>query len=333
MNPFKKLRLYCLFASLLILQISIGQTLDTIQLINRQSILNDRAWFTFPQYAQNIKRGVDIMAADPNSNEETRIVLDIGSMRLVFFARELFTLANQNFVQTISNQNQKAGFNVKPLTDKDGFQSILSSPLEFDSTKDAILVNDLLVKTPDGSVFRISAFINPAAMPLKNQFQSLTEKVFQSLEKGSRIINRSAKQQKIKIEGTNKSFTFNLPPNYFINVDRQYDFQVFKIHKYESLNDTTWQQLIIYSGNHPSPVYYDYGLTEKDAKRIKGKFLNKSVDWLNFFVAAENFIDKEQLIPSDNIGKGFIIHIAMMSNQQKRIDELTKIVETIQLTN
>ncbi|MBO9684460.1 MAG: hypothetical protein J7502_17625 [Flavisolibacter sp.] len=333
MNLFKTPALYSLLVFLFILQRASSQKLDTIKIDNQQSILNNRAFFTFPTGAQNIKRGVDIMSADPNENEETRIVLDIGTMRLVFFARELFTLTDNNFVKTISEQNEEAGYKVKVLTDKEGLQSVLSTPTMWDSTKDAILINDLLVKMTDQSLFQIDAFINPAAITLKNEFQKLTETVFQTLQAGTRMVNRSARREKKGVEGTKTSLLFTLPQDYFITVDQQYDFQVFKIHKYRMLGDTAWQQLVIYAGYHPSSIYSDYGLGEREAKKIKGKFLNKPVEWWNFFIPGENFFDKEQLIPSDAISKGLILHIAMMSNQQKQIDELTKIVEAIQLSN
>src|ERR1044072_5052279 len=88
--------------SVLILKTASGQHLDTIKINNKQSILNDRAFFTFPTYATNEQRNVDIMSADPNTNEETRIVHDIGKMRLVFFAQELFSFADEDLLATVT---------------------------------------------------------------------------------------------------------------------------------------------------------------------------------------------------------------------------------------
>jgi hypothetical protein len=126
-----------------------AQNLDTIKIDSKLSVLNDRAFFKFPTNATNIKRGVDIMSADPNANEETRIVLDIGDMRLVFFAQELFAFGDKELLTTISNQNVKDERTTKILADKDSLQSILSTPIKFDTTRNAILVNSLVVRTQD----------------------------------------------------------------------------------------------------------------------------------------------------------------------------------------
>jgi len=308
-----------------------SQTLDNIKIDNKQSILNDKAFFYFPTEAKNEKRGVDIMSADPNANEETRIVFDNGDMRLVFFAQELFALADDHLLQTVSEQGEKYQSKTKILTDKDGLLSILSTPTTFDSTEKAILVNSLVVKTQDNSLFRISAFINPSAYKMKGQYQKLTENVFSTLAKGTRKSNRSARQEKRKIYRTKKSLIFNLPADFCITVDQQYDFQVFKFHRYQTLEDTTWIQVIIYNGHHPSMIYRDYRLVENDGQKTKGKFLDKNIDWLFFDIKQQGFYLKEQKITCDNVEEGLIFHIAMLSNKKELIDDLTNIVETIKL--
>jgi hypothetical protein len=206
----------------------------------------------------------------------------------------------------------------------------LAIPTKFDSTKNAILVGDLIVKTPDNTVFHIDAYINPNAYELKDQFQKLAENVFRTLTKGTRTINRAQRQEKISI-GYEKKLAFNLPSGYTITIDDQYDFQVIKFHHFHDLTDTNWRQMMIYLGNHPSMVYRDYDLSESGAEKVNGKFLGKEIEWLVFdMVENEGMYNKEQKIPVDEIGKGLIAHIAMLSDQEKVIDELTRIVETTQ---
>lgn len=221
--------------SFLTLQSVSCQNLDTIKLDNKQSVLNDRAFFTFPTYADNIKRSVDIMSADPNANVETRIVLDIGEMRLVFFAEELYMLGDNNLYDYASKENEKKNIITKILTDKDSLRSILSTPTTFDSTKTAILLNSLLVQTQDSTIFRISAYINPDGYKLKSQFQALSEKVFSTLTKGTRITKRNERQESFSILGGSKSFVFKIPYNYCVTTDDQYDFQVWNFHKYQKI--------------------------------------------------------------------------------------------------
>jgi hypothetical protein len=321
-----------LLIALAAMMASRGQTLDKLTLGNKQSILNGRAFLYFPAEAKNEKRGVGIMSADPNENEETRIVFDTSDMRLVFFAQEPFAFADKDLFTTISKLDEKEGYKTKILTDKDGLLSVLSTPTTFDSTATGIPVNTLSVVTPDNTLFRIDAYISPAGFKLIDQYQKLTENVFKTLTSGTRTVNRASRQEKLSIFGTDKSLTFNLPADYCITVDRQYDFQVFKLHKFQYYTDADWIQLIIYVGDFPSLVYKDYDLSESDGKKIKGMFLDKQINWLFFDISKKGLYDKEQVIACDHIAKGLKVHISMMSNQQKSLDGLTKIVEAIQVT-
>jgi hypothetical protein len=316
---------------LAISQASFGQSLGNLKLDNRLSILNDKAFFKFPTAAKNEVRETDIMSADHNINKETRIVLDIDDMRLVFFAQELYRIGDKNLFAEVSKEKGSLNFNRKILTDQGQLLSILSTPTVFDSTRNAILVNSLLVKTQDNSIFQINAYINPDAYRQKDEFVKLTEQVFQTLTKGTRENNLAQREETLNIFGTKKGFKFSIPEKYTITIDQKYDFQVFKFNKYSNLNDTDWVRLTIYTGNHPSYFYKSYELDEKSSKRVTGKFLDSKVDWLTFYDSDKQIFLKEQIIPSDKIDKGLLVHIAMVSNKDISIEELTKIVESIQL--
>jgi hypothetical protein len=317
-----------LAASLSILS-GLAQDTEQLKLDNKLSILNDRAFFTFPTEAKNSARGTDIMSADPNQNQETRIVLDIGKMRLVFFAQELYSLGDKDLFSQVSSTSRDLTHKV--LLDKDQLLSILSTPLTFDSTQEAILVNRLLVKTPDNTVFSIGAYINPAGLKMKHEFIGLTERVFRTLSNGTRVNTREAHSESLNIFGTKKNFTFYLPENYCVTVDQKYDFQVFKFHKYQSYTDTNWVSLIIYVGGHPSFFYREYGFDKTEASEVNGKFLNENIKWMSFKNTSKGLVLMEQQIPSGNIDKGLIVHIAMTGSNSSLVNELIPIVEGIKL--
>lgn len=308
-----------------------AQNLGKVKLDNKLSILNDRVFFNFPSEAKNEVRSVNIMSADPNKNMETRIVYDNGDKRLVFFAQELFALGDADFQTSVEKIDVESKLNTKRLLEKDSMLAILSTPTRFNENKSAILVNALTVRMPDNTVFRIAAYINPSAFKWKDQYQELTENIFASLSKGTRQVNLQAKKEKIDIFGTKKSFVFSLPANYAVTMDQQYDFQVFKLHKYQPFSGNVMQQFIIYVGNHPSMVYRDYGVSENDAQKMEGNFLGNKVTWLLFDLKNQGFYNKEQLVNADNIEKGLLVHIAMMSTDEALIDEFTKIAESIEL--
>lgn len=321
-----------LACSLLLASNTFSQRPDTMQLDNPLPVLNGKAVFSFPKKAKNIQREVDIMSADRNANEETRIILDIDDMRMVFFAQELFALGEDGLFEKISADNQKDGLTSRVLTDRNRFYSVLSTPTSLDSTQDAILLNSLIVKTPDNTLFRMYALINPAAYKWKDQFQKLSERVFQSLAPGTRQINLAAREEDHAIFGTDKRFHFQLPPNYVITMDQKYDFQVFKVQKYRPYSDTNWTSITLYTGHHPHANYRDYGFRESELQKQSGTFLSKPVNWLFFHIPEEQFYCKEQIILCNDIEEGLLVHITQSSNQGSSLDELEQLVEKMTLT-
>lgn len=308
-----------------------AQSLKDIKLDNKQSILNNKAFFNFPTAARNEARTADIMSTDFNINQETRIVYDSDKMKLVFFAQELYFFGEKDLFKQISEGKNKVPFKHKILTDKNDIQTILSTPEGFDSTKSAILVNSLMVKMPDNTLFRISAYINPEAYRSKDEYIKLTEQVFASISNGTRKTNLSAREESLNIFGTKKEFKFSVPENYCITIDQKYDFQVFKFHKYVAFSDPTWVSLTIYTGHHPSYFHRDYGFEPNSAKKVDGKFLDKKIEWLSFYSEEQKTYLTEQMIKCDKIEEGLVVHIAMLGGNNITMEELKNIVESIHL--
>lgn len=322
-----------LISMILFAQLSFAQKPDTMKLVNPLPVLNGKAVFSFPKNAKNLQREVDIMSADRNANEETRIMLDIKDMRLVFFVQELFALGEDRLFEKISADNQKDGLVSRVLTDQNNLYSILSTPTSWDSTQNAILLNSLIVRTPDNTLFRVYALINPAAFKWKNQFQKLSEKVFQSLAPGTRQINLAARGEDHPVFGTDKWFHFQLPQNYVITSDQKYDFQVFNLRKYRPYSDTNWTNLTLYTGYHPHANYRDYGFRESDLEKQTGTFLGKPVNWFFFHIPDEHLFCREQIIPCNELQEDLLIHISQTSNLESALSELEQLVEKITLLN
>ena len=316
---------------LLLSSTTFGQNPSELKITHKLSILNSRAFFQFPDSAKNIARSVGIMSADPNANKETRIMFDIGKQRLVFFARELYETCNGDLLAAI-NKDNSGDETIKILTNKDSLLSVLITPKQPDTSGEAILINNLFVRMPDNSLFVIGAYINLDAYKNKNDFQVLTEKVFSTLTKGPRNLNLRARTETIPIFGTKKNFTVPLPQGFVVTRDAKYDFQVLNFKKVKDISDTNWLSLTIYTGNHPSYFYPEYDFDESRAEKAGGNFLNKNVEWLRFTDPGKPLHLKEQQIPSDQIENGLIIHIAMLGNSQAAIDELSRLIEKIKVT-
>jgi len=310
---------------------SFGQNVSELKLSNRQSILSNRAFLVFPANAKNEARPTDIMAAGPNGNRETRILLDIAKQRMVFFAKELFVTSQKDLLKQVSNQEGHSATN-KVLTNKEGLLTVLSTPGSCDTTEDAILMNKLYVRCSDNSVFMISTYINPEGLRNKKEFQELSERVFSTITKGDRLLNLKSRTESFPIFNGKKKFTISLPTGYAVTKDKSFDFEVLRIQKIKDIADTNWLGLTIYTGDHPSYFYGDYGFEEDQAENVNGRFLGKNVEWLYFKKFNGTLYLKEQEIPCDNIEKGLIVHIAMEGNKTSAIKELTDLVENIRLT-
>ncbi|TAF64586.1 MAG: hypothetical protein EAZ55_11030 [Cytophagales bacterium] len=316
---------------IVLFQAAFAQTFNKTKLDNKQSILNDKVFLYFPSEAKNEPREANIMAADYNINEETRIVLDIDKKKLVVFAQELYLLADDNFFAEISEDKTSSSVQWKILTKTNELQSILATPTSIDESKEVALINTLLVKTKDNAIFRIDAYINADAYSTKSEFIQLSERIFQTLANGTRKNELSAREETFNILDSEKKLQVALPENYSITVDKKYGFQVLNFHKYLDYEDDKWVELTIYLGGHPSYYYGEYGFDEKALKKVEGKFLDKNIQWLSFQDTNRQIYIKEQYIPSNYIFNGLIIHVAMITNKEEILNELTKIVESIQL--
>ncbi len=316
---------------LLTIHLISAQDLNTLVLKNKLSILNDRAFFLFPDSAKNMARQVDIMSADHNTNLETRIVYNRGDKRLVLFVQEMFLLGKRDdFKDTAAQKAGGVEYTKKIIVDRDSIVGLLSSPITFDTSRDAIFIGSLTVVTPDRAIFRMDAYINPEAFAEKKEYMALTDKIFKTITKGTRSNPRKARVEKIKIFGSKKEFEFSLPDNYCITVDQKYDFQVIKLHKYSEYSGTDWLGLTIYLGSHPSFFYPEYGF-DKYKELQKSDFIGSNVDWFFFENEKEKLYLKEQKIETDKIEKNIVVHVAMSANSKVAIDELTEIVKKIKL--
>ena len=311
-----------------------AQAIAQEKLTNKLSVLNERAFFSFPQAAVSSARPTDIMSADHNTNQETRIVLDRQKMRLVFFAQELYAVGDKSLLtRVLTEANGKAETKTKVLADTPQTFAVLSTPTRFDSSADAILVNSLLVRTGDNAIFKISAYINPDAYAKRAEFGTLAERVFQSLQAGPRLSSRSAHVETLDLFASPKKFKISLPADYAVTVDQKYDFQVFKFHHYSSFGSEERRMFIVYVGSHPSYLYRNFDLRKDQAKEVEGKFLGQPIRWLTFADPGKKIYIKEQQVAGTQIAERLILHVGMLSDDAAALDEMSKIVAAIELTN
>lgn len=318
----------CFLPALLVMTSGAGaQRPDTLGLRNRQSILAGRIFLRFPDSAQNIHRGVDIMEADPNTILETRIVLDQGADRMVFFAHEPMIRMDEGLPAALAKRAPGAP-KAALFYDKDSLQAYIMPDDSPDTNRPAIRLSSLLVRMPDNTLLQVDAYINPAAWPRREAYRRLAGEVFRSLEKGPRRINRSARSETVKIIGGSR-LRIPVPADYLLTVDKQYDFQVIRLRPLRGYADTGWHSLTIYIGSHPSLFSDEYHPKEEDISIIEGRFLGKKVAWQQVAVKAEGKLYREQIIPAGEGEGGLVYHVAMVSDEKAALEELNRVVEGV----
>lgn len=305
-----------------------AQNLQKIPLTQKIGILNGKAFFNFPSTAKEEARASSIMVAPKNNNEESRIIYDDGDKRVVFFAKELFKIGDKNLFDDVKKgTGEILTYDRKILTDKDSIYSVLSTPTKTNTEGSGMLVNSLVVKVQDGTLFKILAYISPEAYAQKEDYMKFTESVFATLSKGNRKINLNARVQNIQLEMGVYQYKIDLPKNYSYTVDQAYDFKVTKITKYNGYNDDDLT-IVIYSGNHPSYFYRQFGF-KYPGTIVKGTFLKQEIDWNYYDNENKKIFLKERAI---DLSENEMIHIAMIGANKDDINELTKIVENIKLS-
>jgi len=254
-------------------------------------------------------------------------------MRFVVLATELYKYSSGDFYNEVERSAAYSIYQKKIVAHQNGMMSILLAPSTVDSAGNAILVQRMLVKTKDNTIFNIDAYISPAAFKSKDQFIKLSKRIFETLQIGSRVPHRKATAEKVNIWGTKMNFELTVPRDYNVTVDRKVDFQVIGFHRFTDFADTTWQELTIYTGNFPWKDYKHYGFNEDSAKSVPDVFINKPISWMMFMDKVKPVFVKEQKIPLEPGDGGLLVHIGMVSDKLKMVDELTDIVRTIKLEN
>ncbi len=308
---------------------TIQAQVDTATLSRKMDLLNRKLYLDLPANAKLMPRVADIMAADPNQNQETRIFIEDGNRKLVIMATETLIMATDNFLAELNKAEPTTeDYSRKQLNSGDSVITILNTPtIYYDSTESAILINSLLVKNPDKTVSRVDAYINPEAFQSKDEYVRLSEKIFNTLSKGTRRLNLAARTESFKVFGTTSKIKMNLPKNYFVLADEKYDFGVLRVNAYRMLGDTTFSSMTIYTGHHPTYFYNEYGLNEADAKKTPGKYLAQAVDWLEFRDPTRDLFLREQFVHADFIETGLILHVAITTNTEKALKEMISIAD------
>lgn len=315
------------------LQRAHAQGLDKIPLDQPMSILEGKAFLDLPAGAVNITQVPDVQSPLYHEHYYTVIHLMLGEDSLRFWCLNEFFFAGEGYLEKWLAPETPLGKNRKVLSNHDGLVAVLLTPEGFDTTKARIDLQNLLVRTPDNLLFRISADINQAAFPRKDDYLQLAERVLGTLRVGEPDKGLSPREETCTIATSQQAIRFDLPPRYYILRHDNRSLQTLSVrYYYDDGMGSRWHELAIYFAEESDLHFPGRGVPEKDIRHIKGTFLGEKVKWLAYHKSGRTELYvREQLFPFESLGPGIQLHVQMSTNDPKRMEELTKIAEGIRL--
>jgi hypothetical protein len=325
-----------LFLTLLLaifLQTASAQDLDQLPLDQPMSILEGKAFLDLPAGAVNIGQVPDPQSPLYHEHGYTVIRLVLGEDSLRFWATNEFFFAGDGYLEKWLSPETPLENNRKVLLNQDGLVAVLLTPEGFDATKERVHLLRLFVRTPDNLLFRISVDINQAALPRKDAYLQLAERVLRTLRVGEPDKGLSPRQETCAIATSNQAVRFELPPRYYILRHDNRSLQTFSVrYYYADEMGELWHELALYFAEASDLRFQYRNVPEKDIRHIKGTFLGEKTKWQTYEESGRSTCYvREQLFPFESLGPGIQLHVRMTTNDPKRLDEMTKIAEGIRL--
>lgn len=305
-----------------------SQNFYKTELNNNVSILKGRFFLNFFSDKQINIQSIDRTAI---SEEIEAITLDIEGKKVVLFITNLFSIGDDHLFSEI-NKSQKniLKYEKKVLVDKNSIYAVLSSPIHKDYGD---LVNRLIIKNQDNTISQIQACISQDAYKQKEKYMEFTEKIFKTISKGNRVTNLNERTENLFLQCDEKKYQIDFPKNYNYIEDEFYDSKLTKIIKYNKYNDDTDNdnsnfnsKIIFFYGSQPRNFFKQF---KNRGEVSKGFFLNQKIEWNTASDERKELFLKEQTIKTTENQKDMVLQIAMISNSQEDLNELTKIVESI----
>ena len=303
---------------------------------NTFSILKDRLFINCPKEAKSEPRPHNLMSAPPSAEEETRITLDDKDKRLVIFAQEMNALASKTLladVKKMYSDQERADYLFKEITMKDGMSAVQTIPIKYDSTKEAILINSLLIQTKDSSLVQIGAYISPKAFSDRKRYITLSDSILNTISAGPRQIRFHARKEYLPFPANPGKLLAEVPEHYLVVPNNGADFNEYQIRKIDLFTNQMQGGIIVYVGFYPTLLAPAYQF-KTDKVQIKEElFLGKKMKWSSYSDKAKKIYLKELTCYADDAVKGLKIHIAIVASSEKEMDALIKIAAKMALKN
>lgn len=301
-------------------------------------LLAGRLSLKVPDQAEVIARRASIMAAEEATEEETRIVIDAGSERLVIMTWELFSLKGDGFSKRADKYlkeslppAERAKAKIEhPAMAKTGPDIYAMAPPSHDIKREAIMVLSAVIGHPDGTVQFMAFYVNPQGAADIPGVTRLSRTMLGTLGTGKRRLGLAAGAR--KLAAFEKTLEIQVPKNVAHAVQQGPDFLVHRLSPVAALGDDRGS-LGIYIGGHPSYQYQQresrsMGKWKASVKKKKGKLLGGDVEWHRWDQDGWHTAEAILALPG---GGNLLLHIFAGGPKDSLVDEMIKIAATLKI--
>jgi hypothetical protein len=296
------------------------------------ALLAGRLTAKMPAASKVQPRRDGIMAAPESSEEETRVMLDAKSERLVLMAYELYALAGPDFEKAVradvaARWGKAAAIpTLETLAVEPPLAAVLVSPQPADGKREANLVLGLYIKSGDGSVQFLAFYVNPDGARDAAGVTALAKRIAATVHAGTRGLPHMA-GDRIFATRSAVHFGITVPDGYVTSTQEGPDFWVYRLRKLVPL-DQPPQACGIYLGDHPSHQYRQARVPREQVNTLKGRLLGQDAEWQSWSKADRS--TNEAIVPYPR-GTGMSVHVFCSAGSEVALKGLRAVVETLRL--
>ena len=296
----------------------------------RTSVLGDHLSLTLGAGMKIEPRGHSIMAADASNEDETRGVLDNGTMRLVMMAYELYAKPTADFKAAVAADLKAQGeplasAKLEPLKLPAPLSGIAVTPVP-SGKDDANLIYMVYVASGDHSVQLLSFYVNPDGISDLAGFMALVHQIAASAIAGKRQLAFAAKDHEFRGAGTDK-LVITAPDGFVSTTQDGPDFSVHRLREVGDLGSAS-RSCGIYLGGHPSYQHKQAGIADANVKSVAGKLLGTAATWHSWSDGSRFTI--EAIVPHP-LQASLVVHTFCTATTEAALDSLRKIAETLRV--
>jgi hypothetical protein len=249
----------------------------------------------------NEPRGHSIMAPDQPEENETRLVMDAGSVRLVVMINDLFAADPRPLAEAVTRQTQSSTHpvRVEALVLSTGLTGVAVIPAKLECDQEACLVSGAYLRTAEGELEYAAVYVNPAGASEESAARALAARILGSIGAGKKTLPLAAEERGLLGFGDRGILSATLPGNTAVSIEHGPDFTVIRLHLLKSL-DAPPASLGIYVGGFPS-FHPGRGAASREVT-----LLGEKSSWFSHPGESKGFLQEEALVRFREEGMPYI---------------------------